>query len=411
MKVAYVCCDPGVPVFGCKGCSIHVQEVLRELSRRGAEIDLFAMRIGGECPPDLSNVRVHKIECEKATNQADREQFLNRSNETVADMLTRAAPFNIVYERYSLYSFSAMEYARNWLIPGILEVNSPLVEEQAQYRELIDRDLAEQTTRRVMTMAGAVIAVSQEVADFVEQQRLYPSGIHVLSNGVDVSRFQIDGPEQFPKKENELAVGFVGTLKPWHGVADLIEAFRILSVEEPRARLTIVGAGPERGRLEHQVACLPASVAQAVRFTGAVSPDRIPGLLSQMDVAVAPFKASEGFYFSPLKIFEYMAAGLPTVASELGQIPDILEDGVTGLLAPPDDPQQLAETILLLLRDPEKTKSMGRAARAIAENQFTWETVVSQILKIAKRLKRKMAPRLSTHTSRFVNNFPKHPAH
>jgi glycosyltransferase involved in cell wall biosynthesis len=276
-----------------------------------------------------------------------------------------------------------MEYARTWLIPGILEVNSPLIEEQAKYRTLTDRELAEQITRRAMISAGAVVAVSHPVADYVRQHRLSPADIHVIPNGVDTTRFHGFAEPTFPRKADEFTVGFVGTLKPWHGVANLMDAFGQLSAEGAATRLVIVGDGPERKRLEQRVSGLPAGAARNVHFTGAVGPSEVPTLLMSMDVAVAPFLPQDDFYFSPLKIFEYMAAGLPTVASRVGQIPDLIQDGETGLLYPPGDSHALAEALLNLSRQPELCARLGGAARATVVRRFTWESVVTRILDIA----------------------------
>lgn len=409
MRIAYVCCDPGVPVFGCKGCSIHVQEVLREFVRRGHEVDLFAVRVGGAPPDDLKNVRLHTIEVPKADESNSRERALLAANSTVKKMLGRFGPFDMVYERYALQAYAAMEYARNLQIPGILEVNSPLITEQARYRTLTDYDLAEQTTRRAMISAGAIVAVSPQVAEYAWQQRLSLTGIHVISNGVDTSRFRAADKATFPRQQGEFTVGFVGTLKPWHGVANLIEAFGLLSEDGVAMRLAIVGDGPERERLEYQASCLPPQTTHRVHFHGAVKPDEIPTLLSSMDVAVAPYLPQDDFYFSPLKIFEYMAAGLPTVASRLGQIPELIQEDETGLLYPPGDTAALADSLLALFRHPNLCARLGRTARATAVNRFTWASVVTQILEIADGQRNKTSAIPKPHVNFHESQPTKHP--
>ncbi|NOZ39399.1 MAG: glycosyltransferase family 4 protein [Planctomycetes bacterium] len=408
MRIAYVCCDPGVPVFGCKGCSIHVQEVLREFVRRGFQVDLFAVRVGGEPPEELSGVRLHTIEVPKANNAAQRGRLMIAANADVKEMLSSNGPFDLVYERYALHAYAAMEYARNLQIPGILEVNSPLIAEQARYRTLTDFDLAEQTTRRAMISAGAIVAVSPRVADYAWQQRLSSTDIHVLPNGVDTQRFRGADESTFPRKQGEFTVGFVGTLKPWHGVENLIEAFGLLAVDGIAMRLAIVGNGPERERLEYQASCLPHEAPHRVHFLGAVNPSEIPSLLASMDVAVAPYLPQEDFYFSPLKIFEYMAAGLPTVASRLGQIPELLQDDETGLLYPPGDTHALTDALQALCQHPSLCSRLGQAARKTAVRRFTWESVVTQILEISGSLRRKQPaipkPHLHFHESQQVKN-------
>ncbi len=408
MRIAYVCCDPGIPVFGRKGCSIHVQEVLRELLRRGHEVDLFAFRIGGLPAEDLRKVRLHIVKLEKTGDAVARARELAATNAVVKQMLQANGPYDLVYERYALHAFAGMEYARAKNVPGILEVNSPLIAEQARYRTLADFDLAEQMTRRSMTSAGAVVAVSAQVGEYAWQQRLSSKDVHVIPNGVDTNRFHDADETTFPRKQGEFTVGFVGTLKPWHGVSNLIEAFGQLTEEDVAIRLAIVGDGPERERLEYQVSCLPAEAAERVLFLGSVNPNEIPSLLSSMDVAVAPYLPQEDFYFSPLKIFEYMAAGLPTVASRIGQIPELLQEGETGLLYQPGDAHALAEALLTLCRNPSLCAKLGKSAQTTAINQFTWVSVVDQILEIAdglcKGLRAMPRPHFNVHKPQQIQN-------
>ena len=406
MHIAYVCCDPGVPVFGCKGCSIHVQEVLREFVRQGHKVSLFAVRLGGDCPPDLMNVRVRLVEYPSSDNAEDRERSLFALNQTVEQALRAEGPFQLVYERHSLFSFAAMEYARKWFIPGILEVNSPLVREQSEYRVLINRELAERTTRRVMTVAGAVLAVSEPVAEYVKTQRLNQKGIYVVPNGVDLSRFAQDPSPAFPRMQDEFTIGFVGTLKPWHGVSELLKAFALTLSKIPRARLLIVGDGPERERLELQAAQLLGENCDKVMFTGAVQARDIPAYLQKMDVGVAPYPADENAYFSPLKVFEYMAASLPIVASNVGQIAELIVNSESGYLVPPGNAQALSEILVMLAQDPAQCRELGANAKALVQSRFTWSSVVARILQMAQELNRRHAPKVGLNVVRPVAPSP-----
>src|SRR6266481_7827955 len=139
MRIAYITADPGVPVFGSQGCSIHVQEVLRALAGRGAEIELFATNCAGEPPPGLGKVRLHPLPPAPKGDLASREQKCLTANSALREALESEGPFDLVYERYSLWSFAGMEYARATATPGLCEVNAPLMEEQAEHRGLVDR--------------------------------------------------------------------------------------------------------------------------------------------------------------------------------------------------------------------------------------------------------------------------------
>src|SRR5207249_52446 len=109
MRIAYVCADPGVPVFGRKGCSVHVQEVIRAFRRSGADVELFAARADGPLPPELDGVHVHRLPAVRAA--APGIAAVEGLNRALAVGLSQAAPFDMVYERYSLWSAAAMEHA------------------------------------------------------------------------------------------------------------------------------------------------------------------------------------------------------------------------------------------------------------------------------------------------------------
>jgi glycosyltransferase involved in cell wall biosynthesis len=379
MRIAYVSADPGVPVFGNKGSSVHVQAILGALGGLGVDIDLFAMRLGGERPPHLGHVGVHPLGPLPKADTAGRERAALRANPRLAAALERRGPFDLVYERQALWSFAAMEYARASGVPGLLEVNAPLIEEQATHRELVDRTGAERAAARAFAAASSLLAVSTGVASYLDGRPEARGRIHVLPNGVDPARFPRRVRSLRPA--GEFVVGFVGTLKPWHGLDVLVDAFAQLRRTRADARLLIVGDGPQRIALERRLAEL--GLREAARLTGAVSPSQVPILLSGVDAAVAPYPHLDRFYFSPLKLFEYMAAGLPVVASAVGQVAEMLEDGVTGLLCPPGDPGALAAALARVAEDTRLGDRLGRAARAQALLAHSWNAVAQRILSVA----------------------------
>jgi glycosyltransferase involved in cell wall biosynthesis len=379
MRVAYVCADPGVPIYGRKGCSVHVQEVIRALCKRGLEVEVFASRIGGEPPADLEDIVVHQLPPMTKDPLACRERAALLKNGDLYASLDLEGPFDLIYERYSLWSFMAMQYAQDREIPGLLEVNAPLIEEQAEHRGLVDRALAEWVAEKACRNATALIAVSDQVADYLVRCFHGVQGrVHVVPNGVDPSRFDVNCKGEM---HDNFTVGFVGTLKPWHGLPILVEAFAQLHRRDDSARLLLVGDGPQREGIEDALA--EQGLLSAADFAGAVDPAEIPGLLARMDVAVAPYPNLAQFYFSPLKVYEYMAAGLPVVASRVGQLEGLIEDGVNGLLCAPGDPDALAAALDKLRRDPGLRASLGRAARQTILRGHTWDAVADRILELA----------------------------
>jgi len=271
-----------------------------------------------------------------------------------------------------------MEFARTAGIPGILEVNAPLVEEQAKHRVLIDREGAERTAARVFQAASSVVAVSRENAAHVEHEGGDPRSIHVQPNGVDPKRFC---PQEDECSDRHFTVGFVGSLKPWHDLATLASAFCILLRGYPEARLLVVGDGRERQSLEHLVESL--GIASSVHFSGAVRPDGVPQWMREMDIGIAPYAKDAANYFSPLKILEYMACGLPVLGSNTGQIPELVEDGRFGLLYAAEDAISLAGAMSMLAGNARLRRQMGEAGRAAVEQRHSWDRVVASTLRLA----------------------------
>ena len=380
MKIAYICLDKGVPVFGNKGSSIHVQEVLNGLKKRNASIKLFTNRIGGEKPKELEGIQVYELPI--LDNSSKTKPSLESDNQTVKEMIRREGPFDFFYERYSLWSFGAMEYAKSIDIPSVLEVNSPLIEEQTRYRGLKDPSVAEWAANRVFSAAKEILAVSEGVASYLNSFSSTRKKIHVIPNGVNPDRFLENTRTLDPTGGGTFVIGFVGTLKPWHDLSSLVEAFQYLHQQNPNTQLLIVGDGPEKNNLIQDLD--NRSLLAATKFTGTVSHSEIPSILGLMDVAVAPYPKMKNFYFSPLKVVEYMASGLPVVASQIGQLKELIQNEVNGFLFPPGDSKALSKVLLRLMENPDLRQSVGKAARASIIQNHTWDIVINQILSLGE---------------------------
>ncbi len=379
--VAYVCADPGVPVYGTKGASVHVQEVIRSFRARGDEVRLYCTRMGDHCPDDLADVPVVHVPVDGVDDRglaprlrvAARERRQAAAASTLAEIAIRDR-VGLVYERYSLFSTALEQVCAALGVPGVLEINAPLIDEQREHRQLVDQSAAEQALAAQCARAAVVTAVSPPVADWV-QRRMGANKkdrVRVVPNGVNTRRIR---PVKARSGERPEVV-FVGTLKPWHGVDVLIEA---AAVAIHPWRLRLVGEGPEGPRLREQAQRLGLDI----EFRGAVAPADIPNALDGALLAVAPYPAEVSAgeqYFSPLKVYEYSAAALPVVASEIGQLPGIVRHGETGLLVPPSDPAALAAAIDALVADPAAAHRMGMAGRSLMVAEHSWDTVLDQAL-------------------------------
>ena len=381
MRIAYICCDPGIPVFGTKGASVHIQEVVRELRSIGHEVALYAVRSGKHVPDDLTDLELH-LEAVADVEPAEREQAQAHAAERIVSRVI-ADGADLVYERYSLFSTALADITAATGVPGILEVNAPLIDEQRRHRSLVDASGAAQVLHRQVAAARATVCVSDPVADWVRRRTAdLPDAndvvgrIHTVPNGVSVRRIQ---PQ--PEDPDRVVVTFVGTLKPWHGVADLITA---AALARQSWSLRIIGDGPEMDSLRAQAGRLGVEVD----FRGAVAPQDIPTHVAGSAIGVAPYPdlgGGEQQYFSPMKVLEYLAAGLAVVASDVGQIPQLLEDGSGrhGVLVAPSDPTALAAALDDLAACPDRRARMGRSGRLLAEERHSWRRTVDRILELA----------------------------
>ena len=394
MRVAYICADPGIPVFGTKGASVHVQEVIKGMLQRGLEVVLFAQRLGGEVPPELSKIEIHEFPDLPNDSQQKRAAAAIAANESVEKLLESAGDFDLVYERYSLWSKAGMAFARKHQCVGILEVNAPLIEEQKIHRELPLEAEAQEIAKFVFSHADAMVAVSPGVKDYLETFSGAKGRVYVIANGVDLARFASAANQnaaKFQQQDNTAStpvLGFLGTLKPWHGVSGLVQAWALLRKEGYNVNLLIVGDGPQHATLSEEIA--QQGLSDFVHFTGSVAPEQVPEWLARMDIATAPYPNQDGFYFSPLKIYEYMAAGLPIIATKVGHLSSIIENGYNGILAEADNPQNMAEAIAHLLDNPSEAKRLGTNARLTAEQNHSWLSVVDRILQIACNCQEKL---------------------
>jgi glycosyltransferase involved in cell wall biosynthesis len=216
MRLVYVCLDPGIPTFGAKGASVHVQELLRAYRQLGHHVRLVTVRTGGTPPADLADVEVVELPRPRTRDVAAREQALLALDAEAERVIDGLADVEVVHERYSLWGGAGVRAARRRGLPGLLEVNAPLIDEQRVHRDLHHVEEAEARLVATVGAATAVAAVSEPVAAWV-RDRVADAATTVVPNGVNTDRFH--PPAAQPTRP--FTVGFVGTLKPWHGVEAL----------------------------------------------------------------------------------------------------------------------------------------------------------------------------------------------
>lgn len=374
MRIAYVCTDPGIPVLGRKGASVHAQAVVTELVRAGHQVHLLTPRPGGDPPP---GIRVHLLPPVGKGDAAARERRAQASDAYVAELLTAIAP-DLVYERYALWGRTATRWAAEHGIRSVLEVNAPLVAEQQRFRELVHVDEADAVARSALSCADTVVCVSEPVGAWARECGARSGTVLVEPNGVDPARITLTRGRVTPADSDTFTVGFLGTLKPWHGLDTLVSAVEPLLRADRSWRLLLVGDGPVAGDVQRQLAA--AGLADRAELTGAVSPADVTGHLHRMDIACAPYPAGGSDYFSPLKVYEYLAAGLPVVASAVGQLPAALDHGRLGRLVRPGDPAALSEALAGLRANRDERARLRQLGREAVLARHTWQALVQRVL-------------------------------
>jgi glycosyltransferase involved in cell wall biosynthesis len=311
-----------------------------------------------------------------------------------AAIVEREQP-DFLYERYALFGYGGLELARRFNLPLILELNAPLCDQQAGYQKFPLIHAARLLERQIIMAADGIVALTQWLADWAVDLGADREKIRIIPDAVSHRLFAspIDG-SQIRKElalEGRPVVGFVGSFHKWHDVSGLIDAFGTLYKSDSKLRLLLVGDGHDRAKLQKQVQ--QRGLAECVVFTDKVPHEQIPQYIAAMDVAVVPYQPIADFFFSPMKLFECMAAGRPTVAARLGQIAHIVRHGETGWLYEAGDNVQLAQGIGTLLSNRTRAAQIGAAARAYVLKHHTWEQVTREVVTIAAGL---MGTRRST---------------
>lgn len=276
-------------------------------------------------------------------------------------------------------------------IPCLIEVNGPLAENRYNKSSgylRFEKAWSWLFEEKLIKLAGKIIVVSEPFRYYYIKKGLKSSRVVTVPNGVDTRRFFPHHP-----RKNEILdkyqltgmkiIGFTGNFRPWHGLESLLKLMPQIVETIQNVKLLIVGDGPEKKLLIRKTHEL--GIEKHITFTGRVSHEDMPAILSVFDVAVAPYAYTDFFYFSPLKIFEYMATGCGIIAPELGQINELIEDDVSGILYDPRTPDGLVDSVCRLLANDMLRKNMGKAARRRAMHKFTWQHNAKRVIRLCEQ--------------------------
>lgn len=225
--------------------------------------------------------------------------------------------------------------------------------------------------------------------DMIERNRIDENSIISIPTGVVLERFNPDfeAPSLRARlgiDEDAPVITKVAVLRSWKRHDIFLRAAKEVLESKPTARFLIVGEGPQRKNLERMIRNL--GLDEAVIMTGYRTD--VPDILSITDISCLVSDSAEGV---PQAVTQSLAMGKPTIGTNVGGIPELIIDGVTGYLIPPSNHEVLAEKILALLEDPQKAAEMGRAGRLLIQQQFSCEIMLQRLEHLYKETLREKA--------------------
>lgn len=366
MRILYVASDQTLP--GETGGSVHVHEVSRELAKRGHEVHAVVQNRGETRGGD--GYTIHRIRWTPA-----HRFFRFRARPQVEALIGRLKP-DVLMERYYNFGGEGILAAEAAGVPSLLEVNSPVVDHDESLKALLDALLIVRPMRtyreKLVRSASALIAPIKEIVPEFARTKT-----HTVTWGANVEAFHPSRRSDalrasWGASPETTVVLFSGSHRPWHGVANLRAAARLL---KDRADILFVLAGGENAGI--------ATDFQG-RNLGRVPYGDMPEVTASADISVAPYDRSRlrslklGFFWSPLKIFEALASGVPTITLNVQPLNEIVREGVEGVFFKENDPADLARVITSLASDRHLRLLMSKNARDRAP-QFSWAAHAAQV--------------------------------
>ena len=348
MRIAQICADSGIAPGSTKGAAQHLRGIAAGFSNLGHDVTTFsARRAEGAFPVEVVGI-----------------QELGRDS-----VPNECAP-DVVYERYSLGHLGGLEHARRTGSKFVLEVNAPLCDEAETHRPGTVEPQHREIERQLLAEADVVVTVSCDLTRWATGFRSGPTV--TIPNGFEPSWFTESAR---PDRRSDQLV-FLGHPKPWHGADRLPRLLYELGLRGLRPELVVIGGGPGVDKIVSTAQDL--EVSDQLVITGPLPPDQASRCLRDATIGLAPYRRQTPFYFCPLKVIDYLASGLPVVASDQGDIAELAGDGA--LLVDPDSDEALANGVAELLTDPSLRQQLGDAGRRRAWSTMTWDQVAARTL-------------------------------
>lgn len=347
------------------GAEVHLHEIFKRIAARGHRVTLFCSAFPGAPAEEMiDGIRVVRSGSRSLFNLSVPQQYVFRF---------RNEHYDVVVDDINKIPFYTPLYVREPLVGIVHHLFSRSIFLEATWPAALYVYGAEQLIPLAYKSIPMAV-VSESTRQELVQKGFNVSKITIVPNAVDTTLYR---PVEMQKHAGPL-IGYLGRLKKYKSVDHLLEAFKIVRLEVPAVRLVIVGDGDARPALERKARAL--GIADATTFTGQVSDAEKVKLLNQMTLAVN-CSVKEGW---GLTVIEANACAVPVVASDVPGLRDAVLDEKTGLLYEYGNIEQLAQKMLLLLRDAQLCRRLAGEALQWAES-FRWEDSAEKMLEVLER--------------------------
>ena len=370
-----------------KGASTHILHNIRGLVNSQFDVHLITPNDGVLPVEDtIEGARVTRITQDLTQN------FLARAvhfGQAVFRHLTLHPEYDVVHYRNIWDGLAIAQNKKLFEYKTLFEVNGlPSIELKYHYPGLDTELLAKVREQEVATLhlSDAIICPSNVTRDYIASLGLSRDRIAVIPNGVSPSDFS---PSPLPAREERVPVLlYIGTLADWQGLEVVIKALPKMLEQEP-VHLRIVGRGRSRQRKMLMKHIRKLGVEGSVLVQPAVPHHEVPALIAESDICVAPLGLNDRNVTQgacPIKVLEYMASSRPLIASNMPIVRELVREDVDGLLFSPNDPEDLAHKVLMLLDDVELSKRLADSATERALTKFTWHESQKKLVKVYEKL-------------------------
>lgn len=400
MNILYLSLTPSMQLDDASGYATHMREVMGGLAAAGHRVVASVANAGGMAtliapaadagaaalPPSaarLAGLKHYLPGGLRHLLRDLRELALDRRARARLPSLLRAHRIEAIYERSAVLQAAGLEVAAALGVPHLLEINTPLEERREHHGFPLYR-VGVRRERRKLALADQVTCVSTELRRYLHHTwGLAPERVEVIPNAARPERYRLSGADRQRQRaalgigEADIALGFVGRFGFWHGMPALVTALTEVLRAAPRARAVLIGDGQLMPEVRARVA--GSGLGDRFTLTGSVDWRAVPAHVAALDVGIM---ASSNWYGSPLKIFEYGAAGVCVVGPQVPPVAEVLADGADGVLVPPGDAPALARALIGLVADDARRRALALHFQRRVCERYSWARVAARIVQL-----------------------------